>query len=111
MTHETQELDRIICRLVRVEKENRRMKQAAFGVLVVACSVLLLGQARPSTNRTIEAENFVVRDASGKVRATFGMSRNPDSSTKTRWAPRRFAFFYLRPAPLLPRVERGFVPF
>lgn len=29
-----------------------------------------------------------------QVRATLGMSRKPDSSRKTRWAPRRAAFFY-----------------
>lgn len=33
-----------------------------------------MGQARPNTPKTIEAENFVVRDTSGKVRATFGMN-------------------------------------
>jgi hypothetical protein len=36
-----------------------------------------------------------------QVRRTLGMSRNPLSSTKTRWAPRRAAFFY--PGPFLPR--------
>jgi hypothetical protein len=61
-------------RLERVEKENRRMKQAALGVVVIVCSVFLMGQVRP--NRTIEAQRFVVKDSNGKVRAAFGMEDN-----------------------------------
>jgi len=38
------------------------------------------------------------------------MSRKPLSSTKTRWAPRRAAFFYPRPVFPLPASDGGFVP-
>jgi hypothetical protein len=44
------------------------------------------------------------------VRRTFGLSRNPLSSTKTRWARRRAASFYPRPVLLLPPSDGGFVP-
>jgi hypothetical protein len=36
---------------------------------------------------------------------TFGINRNPDSSTKTRGAPSRAAFFYPRPVFLLPALD------
>src|SRR4029453_18039684 len=37
-------------------------------------------------------------------------SRNPLSSTNTRWAPRRAAFFYPRPSLELPPGDGGLVP-
>src|SRR4029450_8010400 len=43
------------------------------------------------------------------VRRTFGISRNPLSSTNTRWAPRRTAFFYPRPRVLRPPTDGGLV--
>ncbi len=74
MLQQSPELAEVVSRLDRVEKENRRMKRAAVGATVLVSSVLLMGQARPNTSKTIEAENFVVKDASGKVRATCGMN-------------------------------------
>lgn len=44
------------------------------------------------------------------VRATSGISRKPDSSRKTRWAPRRRAFFYMRPTGVLPVDDRRVIP-
>ena len=71
MAEHTPELSAIVSRLERVEKENRRLKRAALGILVLAGAVLLMGQARP--DRTIEAQKFVLKDATGKARAVLGM--------------------------------------
>lgn len=49
--------------------------------------------------------------AGAPVRRTFGMSRKPLSSTKTRWAPRRAAFVIRRDAPTLPPLDRRLVAF
>lgn len=51
-----------------------------------------------------------VRPFGAQVRATLGMSRKPDSSRKTRWAPRGPAFFYMRRAGPFPSGDRGLVP-
>ena len=51
-----------------------------------------------------------VRPFGAQVRATLGMSRKPDSSRKTRWAPRGPAFFYMRTAGPFPSGDRGLVP-
>ncbi len=48
--------------------------------------------------------------AAGHVRRTLGMSRKPLSSTKTRWAPRRAAFFYPWPILSRPAGDGPFVP-
>src|SRR5437899_11140951 len=44
-----------------------------------------------------------------QVRRTLGMSRKPLSSTNTRWAPRRAAFFYPGPVVPLPPGDGGLV--
>lgn len=80
MFQQSADISAILSRLERVERQNRRMKQIALGIGVLVCSILLTAQARP--NRTIEAERFIVKDASGKVRAAFGMEPN-DSTGAT----------------------------
>lgn len=71
MGEQSTELKNILARLGRVERENRRLRQGGLGVLVLAGVVLLMGQAHP--NRTIEAEKFVLKDASGRIRARLEM--------------------------------------
>jgi len=67
-------------RMGRVERQNRLCKLAAMaGVLVVAVMVWM-GAATKS--RTVEAESFIVRDDTGKTRATLAML-NRWNTTKT----------------------------
>lgn len=68
------ELTSILVRLGQVETENRRLKRAGLGFLVLVGGLILMGQAKP--NRTIEAERFVLNDASGRVRAKLEMTVN-----------------------------------
>jgi hypothetical protein len=67
MSDQTPELRGIVSRLERLERQNRRMKQAGLAVLVVASAIVLTGQTR--TNRTIQAEKFELIDSNGKTRA------------------------------------------
>ncbi len=55
-------------RLKRVERENRRVKQAAALLLIGVAAVFLMGQAL-AKRRTVEADAFMVRDRFGQVRA------------------------------------------
>ena len=59
-------------RLEKLERDNRRLKYVAALVLTCAAAFVSLGIA-PSS-RIIEAEGFVLRDDSGKVRAILGVS-------------------------------------
>ena len=61
-------------RLERLEKQNRRFKQIGALALILVGSVLLMGQA-PIT-RTVEANEFIVKDANGKQRASLGLFGN-----------------------------------
>ncbi len=56
-------------RLDRVERENRRLKQAGVVALAVIAAVVLMGQATGKVAKVIEAEKFVLRDPVGNVAA------------------------------------------
>ncbi len=67
------EIETLARRLDRVERENRRLKRAGIVAVAVIAAVVLMGQATGSkVAKVVEAERFVVRDASGNTRAVLG---------------------------------------
>jgi len=63
-------------RLDRLERENRRFKYMAGGILVSISALLIMGQARPVTvSEIIEAKAFVLRDIDGKERARLAVDK------------------------------------
>lgn len=62
--------DAVMRRLDRLERENRLWRA---GVLL-ALTVAIMGQAVP-VSRVIEAEEFVLRDRQGRLRAQLAMAR------------------------------------
>jgi hypothetical protein len=63
-------------RMSRLEGENRRLRRGGLAVLfLVACAAMVASNGGRHA-RQIEAERFVVKDASGAVRATLGVSRS-----------------------------------
>lgn len=70
----TNEHNTIEQRLEKLERQNRRMKLAGIGALVIAGAFLLTGQASgPRILPEVRANSFVLVDAQGKPRATLGM--------------------------------------
>ena len=67
MTWQETPLEEIRGRLIRLERQNRRLKQLGAAALIVAASLALMGQA--SQKKTVEANEFILRDNSGNVRA------------------------------------------
>jgi hypothetical protein len=67
MTSQETALEEIRGRLIRLERQNRRLEQLGIAALIVAASLVLMGQA--SQKKTIEANEFILRDNSGNVRA------------------------------------------
>lgn len=66
-------LDELTTRLERLERQGRRWKQTAFVVLLGAVGVVVMGQAPPHRPpKSLEAEEFVLRDSRGQVRASLG---------------------------------------
>jgi len=63
-----EELER---RLLSVEKQNRRLKQLGAALLVSVTSLIVMGQA-PS-KKTVEANEFILNDGNGHVRARLRM--------------------------------------
>lgn len=70
MTAETTDLQALRQRLERVEQESRRLKQIGVVVLAGIVGAVLMGQAKAS--RVVQAEKFIVQDASGRTRAELG---------------------------------------
>lgn len=73
MTAQTSDLAVVVTRLEKVERQNWWMKVAGIMVLLVASAGLLMGQAM-SKATTVEAEAFIVRDATGKQRAALHLA-------------------------------------
>jgi len=67
MTAETTDLQALQHRL---ERESRRLKQIGVVVLAGIVGAVLMGQVKAS--RVVQAEKFVVQDASGRTRAELG---------------------------------------
>lgn len=65
-------------RLERLEQSNRRLKICGLVMLLGLAGVFAMGQARPPL-QTVEAQEFVVKDASGVVRARLGASQGAAS--------------------------------
>lgn len=61
----------VMQRLERLERSNRRLKSITACVLIALVAVAVMGQARP-VPQSIEAQEFLVKDPSGAVRARLG---------------------------------------
>ncbi len=75
-------MDTLARRLYRVERENRRLKGAGVVALAVIAAVVLMGQATwklappGKPGKIVGAEQFIVHDARGGVRAELGTLPN-----------------------------------
>lgn len=58
-------------RLLELEKQHCRFKQLGAIVLAIATVIVVMGQA--PAKKTVEANEFVLKDADGKVRVKIGM--------------------------------------
>jgi len=74
-------LDMLRKRLDRLERESRRLKRATLVVIVGAAAALLMGQIAPHRPvRALEAEEFVLRDSRGQIRASLGTTQGPNAT-------------------------------
>ncbi|MGO9337496.1 MAG: hypothetical protein ACLPH3_23720 [Terracidiphilus sp.] len=86
MNGDVQGLEQIQGRLAKLERQNRMFKQAGAASLIVAASILLMGQTartkpvQVSQSNTVEASQFILKDKSGKVRANFSIDESPSNS-------------------------------
>jgi hypothetical protein len=62
----------LLDRLARLEKQNRRFKLLVVATLVGVTLLLVMGQASPK--KTVEANEFILRDDSGNIRARLFMA-------------------------------------
>lgn len=79
----TPSLQSVSDRLARLERQNRWFKRAGFALLLLAAAIAVMGQAGAS--RVLEANEFVLKDSAGKVRARLSME-TADRPTLTFYA-------------------------
>lgn len=59
-------------RLLKLERQNRSLKRIGAAALIIVVSALVMGQA--SLKRTVEADEFILKDNGGNVRARLSMN-------------------------------------
>lgn len=74
MNSQPQDVQAILQRIDALEKQNRSLIRAGLFALLFVAAMVTMGQARPS--RTVEAEQFVLRDSQGRQRLVIGTPRN-----------------------------------
>ena len=68
-------------RLDRLEGENRWLRRMTLMLFLGAAAMTLMGQTpQYRLPRVLEAEEFVLRDNRGQVRATFGTAQRPSAT-------------------------------
>jgi len=72
------ELEALVNRVEKLERENRWLKRLGFVAFMLAAGLISMGQARGS--RIVEASKFVLKDASGQVRAELGTAEDSSPS-------------------------------
>ncbi len=65
MTSQETTLEEIRERLIKLEGQNRRLKQMGAAVLIIAAPIFASRQAAPKM--TVEASEFLLKDGDGKV--------------------------------------------
>ena len=68
----TQGFDDLHRRLLKLENQNRRFKRLGVAALILPVLMLLMGQT--STRKTIEANEFILKDGDGHVRSRLRMA-------------------------------------
>jgi hypothetical protein len=68
MTPETSDMQAVLERLEKLERQNRRLKRAGVIACVLVVAWVAAGRVRPS--RTLQAEEFRLTDGQGRVRAS-----------------------------------------
>jgi hypothetical protein len=67
-------LEALTNRVAKLESQNRNLKKAGIASIIAATVVIAMGQA--PTKKVVEANEFVLQDASGKTRARLSMEGN-----------------------------------
>ncbi|MBA7647375.1 MAG: hypothetical protein GH143_08415 [Calditrichaeota bacterium] len=68
MRQETPDLQALVGRLKKVERQNQSLRRVVVTMAVLGAAVFMIGAAQPKS-RTVEAEAFILLDANGQQRA------------------------------------------
>ena len=75
----TSEVDNLVQRVARLERQNRQLKVVGLGIALGMAASLLTGAVKAP--RTVEAERIVILDSHGRARITLGTPAFAGSAT------------------------------
>jgi hypothetical protein len=97
MNFPPQTLKELHDRLLKLEKQNRRLKQLGAVAMIVVTLLVVMGQA--PAKKTVEANEFILRDDGGNLRARLFMTEKSTTTAKAL-----FGIDDLRPVTIPPEV-------
>lgn len=72
MSNASSDLQVIQARIEKLESQNRRLKLAGLGGLIIFGAAIAMAQSAPAP-KVVEAQRFVLKDGQGNVRAWLGL--------------------------------------
>jgi hypothetical protein len=78
MNSECSIFEKLDTRVAKLESENRRFRQAGAATLIVVTLLVIMGQT--SSRKIVEANEFMLRDGTGNVRARLSMNESLSTS-------------------------------
>ena len=74
-------LEALSNRVAKLEAQNRRLKKAGIALVIAATSIIAMGQA--PVKRIVTADEFILKDSAGIVRAKLGFAGVSNEPTLT----------------------------
>jgi hypothetical protein len=74
-------LQALASRVAKLEAQNRRLKKAGIASFIIATAIIVMGQA--PAKRIVTADEFILKDSAGIVRATLGFAGVSNEPTLT----------------------------
>ena len=81
MSSDVPTYETLVHRIEKIEQENRRMRRAALALLILPLALVLMAQSQ--TTKVVEANEFVLKDVSGHMRARLWFGLKPGKSPTT----------------------------
>src|SRR5271170_7654389 len=70
----SERLSRLELQQARLQRSNRHLRMMTGALMLVCGALITMGQASSAVPDTIEAQQFLLRDSSGKLRGAIGVT-------------------------------------
>jgi hypothetical protein len=71
--HLIERLSRLEAQQARLQRSNKHLRWLTGGLMLLCCAIFTMGQTSSAVPETLEAQQFLLRDSSGKLRGAIGV--------------------------------------